>query len=112
MGGRWVGIGAAFGGLAVVLGAFLAHGLTPKPDEMEKMTSPDRQSLAHRLEVFETGARYEMYHALALVGVGLTATLRGRSGAWMPPGGCSPSGSSSSREPSTRLASAARDGWG
>ena len=54
----FVAIGAASGALAVGLGAFAAHGLEAK--------------LAPRmLAVFETGVRYQMYHALALVLVGL-----------------------------------------
>ena len=47
------------GALAVGLGAFGAHGL--------------KESLpADRLEIFEVGVRYQMYHALALL---LTAVL-------------------------------------
>mgnify|MGYP001128182833 FL=1 len=46
--------GAAFAFLAVALGAFGAHGL-------EGRVSPND------LAVFETGARYQMYHALALL---------------------------------------------
>lgn len=50
----FLGVGAALAGLAVVLGAFAAHTL-------EGRVTPER------LEVFETGARYQMYHALALL---------------------------------------------
>ncbi|MEX1054745.1 MAG: DUF423 domain-containing protein [Rhodothermales bacterium] len=50
----FLGAGAILGGLAVVLGAFAAHTL-------EDRVTPDR------LQVFETGARYQMYHALALL---------------------------------------------
>jgi uncharacterized membrane protein YgdD (TMEM256/DUF423 family) len=49
---------AVFGGLSVVGGAFASHALK------EKLT--DRA-----LEIFETGARYQMYHALALLLVAL-----------------------------------------
>lgn len=45
---------ALFGGSAVLLGAFGAHGLKGR-------LSPEA------LQVFETGVRYQMYHALALV---------------------------------------------
>lgn len=46
-------LGAVFGGLGVAAGAFGAHAL--------------RAQLEPRmLEVFETAARYQMYHALAL----------------------------------------------
>lgn len=51
-------IGALFAFLAVALGAFGAHGLRNR-------LSPDM------LAVFETAVRYQMYHALALLLVGL-----------------------------------------
>ena len=63
-------LGAAFALLAVALGAFAAHAL-------EQRLEP------RYLEVFETGARYQMYHALALLLVGLTlARWPGVSGIW------------------------------
>jgi uncharacterized membrane protein YgdD (TMEM256/DUF423 family) len=49
-------LGAVLAGLAVAAGAFGAHGLRGRLD-------PDM------LAVFETAARYQMYHALALVAV-------------------------------------------
>ncbi|GAA4441617.1 DUF423 domain-containing protein [Ravibacter arvi] len=51
--------GALFGALAVVLGAFGAHALKAS------------LSAANRLETFETAVRYQFYHALALVLVGI-----------------------------------------
>ncbi len=53
----WLFAAAINGFIAVAAGAFAAHGLQARLD-------------APMLEVFETGARYQMYHALAL---GLTA---------------------------------------
>lgn len=53
-------IGAASAGLSVAAGAFGAHALR---DRLEPRL----------LEVFETGARYQMYHALALLLVGALA---------------------------------------
>ncbi len=47
-------LGAAFGFLAVALGAFGAHALSTR-------LAPDR------LAIYETGVRYQMYHALALL---------------------------------------------
>jgi uncharacterized membrane protein YgdD (TMEM256/DUF423 family) len=47
------GIAAINGALAVIAGAFAAHGLKAR-------LSPDA------LSIFETGARYHMYHALAM----------------------------------------------
>lgn len=58
---RWFFLAAVMGGLAVVTGAFAAHGLARTLD-------------ARMLAAFETGARYQMYHALAM---GLAA-LAGR----------------------------------
>jgi len=51
-------IAAVSGFVAVALGAFGAHGLRER-------LAPDL------LAVFEVGVRYQMYHALALVGVAL-----------------------------------------
>jgi uncharacterized membrane protein YgdD (TMEM256/DUF423 family) len=51
-------LGALSGFLAVALGAFGAHSLR------------DRLS-ADMLQVFQTGVTYQMYHALALIGVGI-----------------------------------------
>ncbi|MCB2198356.1 DUF423 domain-containing protein [bacterium] len=51
-------IGAVNGFLAVALGAFAAHGLREILD-------------ATHLNTFETGVRYQMIHALALIGTGL-----------------------------------------
>jgi uncharacterized membrane protein YgdD (TMEM256/DUF423 family) len=47
-------VGALMGGVGVALGAFGAHGLRGR-------ISPEM------LTVFETGVRYHMYHALALL---------------------------------------------
>jgi uncharacterized membrane protein YgdD (TMEM256/DUF423 family) len=51
--------GAAFGGLAVALGAFGAHGL-------EKITSD-----AKLLHSYHTGVQYQLYHAFALLATGI-----------------------------------------
>ena len=50
------GLGALLAGLSVALGSFGAHGL-------RNTLSPED------LATFETGARYQMYHALALLAV-------------------------------------------
>ena len=49
----WLFVTAINGALAVAAGAFAAHALQARLD-------------AHALQLFETGARYHMYHALAL----------------------------------------------
>ena len=54
----FLAIAAIFGGLSVGAGAFATHAL--------------RERLTERsLEIFETAARYQMYHALALILVAL-----------------------------------------
>ena len=50
---------AVFGGLAVVFGAFGAHGL-------EKITTDEKI-----LHGFQTGVQYQMYHALALLAIAI-----------------------------------------
>jgi uncharacterized membrane protein YgdD (TMEM256/DUF423 family) len=62
-------IGAVVAGLAVAAGAFGAHGLKPK---LKALADGDFQPA----EVFETAARYQMYHGLALVGLGLFSNHR------------------------------------
>jgi uncharacterized membrane protein YgdD (TMEM256/DUF423 family) len=57
----FLGLGALSAALAVALGAFAAHGLKAR-------LSPEA------LVTFETGARYQMYHALALLAVAWAAT--------------------------------------
>ncbi|MBH8554075.1 DUF423 domain-containing protein [Nostocaceae cyanobacterium CENA357] len=54
----FLSIAAFFGGLSVAAGAFASHALREKISERS-------------LEIFETGARYQMYHALALLFVAL-----------------------------------------
>ena len=50
-------LGSVFGLLAVIIGAFAAHGLKPKIS-------------VESLQSFETGVRYQMYHAFLLLFVG------------------------------------------
>lgn len=59
-------MGAVLAGLAVAAGAFASHALTGKLSE-------------RALAIFETGARYQMYHALALLLVALLMAAREES---------------------------------
>jgi uncharacterized membrane protein YgdD (TMEM256/DUF423 family) len=60
-------VGAVFGGLGVAIGAFGAHGLRGR-------LTPEM------LAVFETGVRYHLYHALAILATGaLMSRLEGRA---------------------------------
>jgi len=63
----WLAVAALNGFIAVAAGAFAAHGLQSRFD-------------AHALQTFETAARYQMYHALAMA----LATLATRSSAANP----------------------------
>ena len=57
----WISLGALMGMTGVAAGAFGAHALKTRVD-------------ADLLIVFETAARYQMYHAMALVCLGLLAS--------------------------------------
>ena len=53
-------LGTLLAGLAVALGAFGAHGLKKLVD-------------AETVSIYQTGVQYQMYHALALIAVGILA---------------------------------------
>ena len=65
-GRRWLRLGSILGFLGVGFGAFGAHALKTR-------LSPEL------LTIFETGVRYQMYHALALLALGLAAPRLGES---------------------------------
>jgi len=70
---RWIAIGALLGALGVALGAYGAHGLS---DLLEKRFDYTGDDLHHRLAIFETAVRYQMFHAFALVLTGLALAQR------------------------------------
>ena len=53
----WIIIGSLLAALCVLVGAFGAHGLK------SRVSSED-------LQIFETGVKYQMYHALGLILIG------------------------------------------
>jgi len=59
----WLILGATSAFLSVAAGAFGAHALRAR-------LAPDL------LNIFETGARYHMYHSLGLIAIGLLAQSR------------------------------------
>ena len=59
---------AVLGGLSVILSAFGAHALAQVFD-------------AAQLAIWETAVRYQMYHALALLGIAVLAQVR--PGVWL-----------------------------
>jgi uncharacterized membrane protein YgdD (TMEM256/DUF423 family) len=71
----FITLGALSGFLAVAAGAFGAHALR------DRLTTS-------MLDVFQTGVTYQMYHALALVGVGiLLARFSTDGSAWLTAAG-------------------------
>jgi len=62
-------LGAAFGLVGVLLGAFGSHGLRSR-------LTPER------VATFETGVRYQLWHALALFAVVFVGSLRIPRGGW------------------------------
>ncbi len=68
----WLVGGAILGGLAVASGAFGAHGLEIQLSKDGGFDQADQRLI----EVWETAARYQMYHALALLAVGLIGVRR------------------------------------
>ncbi len=65
-----IGLGALNAAIAVAAGAFGAHGLRERID-------------ARALQIFETAAQYQMYHALALVLCGAIATRGATTAGWI-----------------------------
>lgn len=74
---KWVMLGAILGGVGVGMGAFGAHGLDDhfqnKYAETENKTIAGyKVSASYKyLQDYKTGVRYHMYHALALIGLGV-----------------------------------------
>ncbi|WPB82694.1 DUF423 domain-containing protein [Archangium violaceum] len=60
---QWLILGAASAFLSVAAGAFGAHALRAR-------LTPDL------LTIFETGARYHMYHSMGLIAIGLLGQVR------------------------------------
>lgn len=69
----WLAVAAVSAAVAVAAGAFGAHGLKAR-------LSPDL------LEIFETGARYHLMHALALMGVALLGLAQPKASIGGPAG--------------------------
>lgn len=69
---RWIAVGAILGAVGVALGAYGAHGL----DKQLAAWGYAGDDLAKRLANHETAVRYQMWHALAIVLVGIALTTR------------------------------------
>lgn len=69
----WFVAGTLFAALSVVIGAFGAHGLESMLQESLKESADQGavEKVAKRLANWDTGARYQMYHAFGLMFTGL-----------------------------------------
>ncbi|MCA9055962.1 MAG: DUF423 domain-containing protein [Planctomycetaceae bacterium] len=75
-GRNWILLGAILAGLAVVCGAFAAHGIdayfvTKYAGESRTVAGVEVPRAVKYLADFRTAAEYQMYHSLALIAVGL-----------------------------------------
>lgn len=69
--GAWLAVAAILGGLSVAAGAFGAHALDGKLTDQY-------------LDVYKTAAQYQMFHALALLGVAILGAIH-PDAAWLRP---------------------------
>jgi uncharacterized membrane protein YgdD (TMEM256/DUF423 family) len=69
---RWIAVGAVLGAIGVALGAYGAHGV----EKQVAAWGDAGDDVAKRLAYHETAVRYQMWHALAIVLVGLALTNR------------------------------------
>lgn len=81
-GSKWITIGAVLAGLAVGLGALGAHFLSDQfakqyaGAEPRQVAGVEIPASLKYLQDFKTGAEYQMYHALGIIGVGLVMRSR------------------------------------
>ena len=81
---NWLMSGAVMAGLAVVAGAFAAHGLDTYfvkkyGDQSPRLIAGHTVPVSWKyLEDFKTGTRYQIYHALGLIAVGILFSIRPR----------------------------------
>jgi uncharacterized membrane protein YgdD (TMEM256/DUF423 family) len=68
---KWFAAGSVLAGLSVALGAFGAHGL--------KNALADLSNREDLLRSYETAARYQMYHAFAILAAALLMKVCGES---------------------------------
>lgn len=78
----WITLGAALAGLAVVAGAFGAHGLDEhfaakySEDAARTIAGFEVPASWKYLQDYKTATEYHMYHALGLIAVGLLSRVR------------------------------------
>jgi len=69
---RWIAVGALLAAIGVGLGAYGAHGLR---DTLGRLGYTG-EDVVHRQEIWETAIRYQMFHAIAIILVGLALGQR------------------------------------
>ena len=79
----WTRIGAVLAGLAVLMGAFGAHGIDSYfvkkyEGQTRTVTGVEMPAAQKYLADFNTGVRYHMWHALGIIAVGLLSAARPR----------------------------------
>lgn len=84
----WIVVGALLAGLSVVLGAFAAHGLEGRlaalyADQTREIAGFKVPASFKYAQDFTTAARYQMYHALGLILLGLVAGPQPRRSHWL-----------------------------
>lgn len=85
-GQSWVATGAVSAAIAVICGAFAAHGLDgvlakKYAGQTKVVTGEEIPASRKYLNDFRTAAEYQMSHALGLIAVGLLSLIAARSGA-------------------------------
>ncbi len=75
-GRRWIAVAGLLGALGVALGAFGAHAL---PTYLQHL-GLDAQEVTRRTSLLETGVRYQLWHVLAILIVGIA--MRDLSSRW------------------------------
>jgi uncharacterized membrane protein YgdD (TMEM256/DUF423 family) len=73
---RWIAVGALLAAVGVALGAYGAHGLSG----LLAGWGHEADDLDRRLANYDTAVRYQMFHAIGLVLIGLA--LAGRESCW------------------------------
>src|SRR4051794_8255541 len=69
---RWIALGAFLAAVGVGLGAYSAHGLTQTLENL----GYTGEELYHRLTIFETAVRYQLFHSIALILIGFALEHR------------------------------------
>ncbi|MDA7951374.1 MAG: DUF423 domain-containing protein [Pirellulaceae bacterium] len=70
-----IALGAILAACAVITGAFGAHGLETSFAEQEKAGTIEKVEVKKMLDTWEVAVRYQMYHAIGILVVGLVMAV-------------------------------------